>query len=213
LQEAFEAARTGDVERLDALLAADPSLAAARNDQGLSILMQALYHQQAEAAQRLLRAEPALDLFEAAAVGRTDRIEELARQDPATAVAFAPDGFTALHFAAFFAQPAAVEAMLRHGARVNAVSGNPSAVTPLHSAVAGASAEAVAFLLAAGAEVDARQAGGFTPLMGAAFAGLADVVEQLLAAGADPALSNDEGKTAADLAAERGHSDLEARLR
>ena len=39
-----------------------------------------------------------------------------------------------------------------------------------------------------------------------------ELVERLLAAGADPAAANDDGTTAAELAAAGGHAELAARL-
>ena len=70
----------------------------------------------------------------------------------------------------------------------------------------------VALLLEKGASVNARQVGGFTPLMSAAAANRRDLAELLLAHGADPALTNDQGQTAADFARERGHTELAAWL-
>jgi ankyrin repeat protein len=85
-------------------------------------------------------------------------------------------------------------------------------VQALHAAVASRNAEAVALLLDRGADPNARQQVGYTPLMGAANAGREDLVDLLLRHGADRTLVNDEGKTAADIARERGHAAVAARL-
>ncbi len=207
---AIAAVTGGDTARLDELLAADPTLAYARDEMGVSVLMQALYHRQTEAARRLLRTGMKLDLFEAASLGRVERVEELANAE--TVGAFSSDGFTALHFAAFFGQPEAIEVLLRHRPALNLPARNAMAVAPLNSAVASGSAGSVALLVAAGADVDFPQRGGFTPLMGAAFAGNEEMVEILLAAGADPTLTNAEGQSAAQLAEAQGHPGLAMRL-
>lgn len=215
----LEAIRRGDAETLRGLLQEHPELAHGRDVQGVSMVMHSLYHRQEELTEILLearRAEPAgkeegegLDLFEAAALGRAERVAEILAADPAQISATAPDGFSALHLAAFFAREEAVRRLLALGAPVAATTAaNPTAVQPLHSAVAGGSAEVVRHLLAAGADPDARQQMGFTPLMGAAGGGHREMVEALLAAGADPALVSDDGRTAADLARERGHEEL-----
>ena len=78
-------------------------------------------------------------------------------------------------------------------------------VSPLHSAVAAGQHRIAGELIAAGADVNARQQGGFTPLHGAAFSGDIDIANLLLASGADATLRSDDGKTAAEIARERGH--------
>lgn len=207
---AFDAVRSGDLEALDRVLARDPAVAAARDGNGVSLLMLALYHRRDGLARRIAAGvEP--DLFEATALGNTARVSALL--DGGTSVGDrSADGFTALHLAAFFGRPETVEALLSRGADVEAAAANPSKVRPLHSAVAGRSADVVRVLLAAEPDLEAKQEGGFTALMGAAANGLTDLVDLLLAAGADPATTADDGKTAADLARAKGHDGLAARL-
>ena len=67
-EKSFDAVRAGDAETLRALLASNPAIAGARNDQGLSLLMQASYFQRKELVQLLLDAAPPIDIFEAATV-------------------------------------------------------------------------------------------------------------------------------------------------
>ncbi len=211
-ESAFEAVRTGDVEALARTLSTDPQTAKARNDDGVSLLMLALYHRRQDMAKHILAAGVEPDLFESAALGRTERVEELLDAGRVTLEDRSADGFTALHLAAFFAQGETAEALLSRGADVEAEAKNPSRVRPLHSAVAGRSAEVLRILLAADPDLEAQQQGGFTPLMGAAANGLEDLVDLLLAAGADPETTADDGKTAADFALAKGHEDLAERL-
>ena len=205
----FEILRKGDFTAMKALLSSQPEIARVRDPQGVSILLHTLYQQQPEWAEELLARLEALgdelDLFEAAALGRVERVGELVGSDAGAVTREAGDGFTALHLAAFFSQPEIARLLLEEGAAVDAVAGNPIEVRPLHSAVAAGCLPIVSDLLERNAEVDSRQAGGFTPLMGAAAAGHEEIVRLLLDSGADPALESDQGQTAADLARDRGH--------
>jgi ankyrin repeat protein len=212
----FAAIDMGDADGVAGLLAEDPSLAAARDPDLVSAPMHALYRGHPRLAELLAESLPELDVFEAAALSRPTRVRALLATDASVAQAFTADGFTALHYPAFFGGPAAAEVselLLAAGADVNARSANSFDVLPLHSACAGNHDEVVAILIAAGADVHARQAGGHTPLHGAAQNGADLTVDRLLAAGADRVARNDAGETAADLAAAAGHAELAARLR
>ncbi len=202
----FEAVQSGDVEGLKRLVASDPSLATARNDLGLSILLHARYHWRMEMVEVLLSADPPLDIFEAAALGRPDRARDLLNDDASLANAWSADGFTALHLSAYYGQPTTVRVLLERGADVAVTSRNPMTLTPLHSAAANGNREICELLLDHGAEVNARQHGGWTPLFSAAARGDAELVQFFLDHGADHALTQAEGKTPCDVAAERGHS-------
>ena len=211
--ELLEAVNTGDADRVGAILAADPSLVSARDEAGVSALMLARYRFDREATDALLAADPELDVFEAATLGYIDRLRERLLEDPAAAEAFSADGFTALHFAAFFGKAEAARLLLEHGARHDVYTRNPFANQPLHAAAAGRHLEVCRVLLAAGADVNAIQHGGFTPLHESAQHGDVEMTELFLSAGADPSLTTDAGETAADLAAAAGHADLATRLR
>ena len=207
------AVRAGDLDGVRRLVRADPRLAAARDGAGLSAVLLARYHGQTEIAGALLAAGPALDIVEAAAVGRTERLRELLASAPDLARAYAADGFTALHLAAFFGQREAAATLLDHGAEVNAVARNSMRVAPLHSAAAGPHLALCALLLDHGADVHARQGGGWTALHAAAQHGHHELVDLLCAHGADRAARTDDGQTPADTAATAGYEGLAAALR
>ena len=85
----------------------------------------------------------------------------------------------------------------------------------LHAACAGRRLGKAGFLRLIEATGDpdiAQKPSGFTPLMIAAGSGIADAVDALLAVGADRSKTSSDGKTAADFARERGHTEIVARL-
>ena len=205
-----------DEPAVEALLTTHPDLALTRDEDGVSAILHALYRGRRAIAQQIAAVLVDLDVFDAAALARAPRVRALVAVEPELAMARTADGFTALHYPAFFGGAEAAEVariLIDAGADVNARSANDFSVLPLHSAVAGAHDDVAAVLIEAGADVNARQRHGWTPLHGAAQNGAAVSVERLLAAGADPRARNDEGVTAADLAAAAGHEALAARLR
>ena len=148
-----------------------------------------------------------MDLFEAASFGELDRITELLAYDPALIDGFSGDGFTALHFAAFFGGPEAARLLINHGADIDTHGRGWMTGTALNSAASAGHGDTARILLAAGADPDARQAGGWTPLHAAAHRGDAELARTLLGAGADPAATNDEGQSVLDLARETADPD------
>lgn len=165
-----------------------------------SALMAALYNREFDEAERLVDALDHLTLFEASAVGDVDRVRTLLDEQPESVEDIAPDGFTALHLAAFFGWEPVAALLIERNADANAVAANPSRVRPLHSAVAARSVRVAEILLAAGADPNAQQIGGWTALMAAAKHGHVPLVEALLAANADASITADDGSTAIDLA-------------
>jgi uncharacterized protein len=152
----------------------------------LSPILEALYKGDRERARALAAEADSLDVLETAALGDA-RLEQLLGEDPEGARMWSPDGFTALHYAAFFGSPEAVRALVAAGADLEARSTNqefaPEA-TPLHSAVAAGRMDNAEVLLEAGADPNARQHGGFTPLMEAEQRGDLDLAELLIQHGA-----------------------------
>jgi ankyrin repeat protein len=199
----FEAIRAGDVVRVRELVAEDPARAAARDELGLSAVLTALYHRQPEALEALLDARPELDVLDAAATGRLDVLRAQLDSDPGALGARSPEGFTALHLAAFFGGGAAVRLLLAAGAPPDADADNPPRVRPLHSATAAGDHDAVLALLEAGADPNVRQEGGYTPLLQAAHADDPELARMLLEHGADRTLAADDGRDPAAMAGDR----------
>ena len=201
--ELFTAIGAGDGARVDALLDGDSALASARNHQGLSAVLAALYCRQEDILAAFLDRHPPLDLFEAAALGLHELLGEFLDSGDDVG-AWSTDGFSPLHLAAFFGRTATVRMLLERGAQVDRPSRNGMKVTPLHSAAAGHHAGIGALLLAAGADPNARQQGGFVPLHAAAQNGDLPLVRALLDHGADRDARDDDGRSPAVIAGEKG---------
>jgi ankyrin repeat protein len=137
----------------------------------MSELLQAVYRGDQARVDELLAAEPELDVFEAAAVGRVERLRQLLEEDPSLANAWAEDGFQPLGLASFFGHVDAARLLVERGAHVNSASRNDFKVMPLHSAAATGDPETryelATLLLEHGADPNARQQDDFTPLMAA----------------------------------------------
>jgi ankyrin repeat protein len=100
-------------------------------------LLEALYRGDDERVGELLAANPQLNVFEAAAFGRTERLEELLVEDPDNANAYGDDGFQPLGLACFFGHVEAARLLLDHGADPNTLSRNEHIKTnALHAAAA-----------------------------------------------------------------------------
>ena len=209
----FEAIAAGDLERVRQLIAEDPSQARARDEQGLSAVIQARYHGRDDIVTVLLETVSRLDVFEAAAVGRVERVRELLDGDRELVSAFSTDGFTPLHLAAFFGHAEVAELLLERGADVASVARNQMRVMPLHSAAAGKHVAIARLLVEHGADVNASQERGFTPLHAAAQNGDVELARLLLEGGADPEPATEDGRRAADFAAEKGHDEVLTVLR
>jgi len=211
--ELFAAIQADDAAKVKSFLAAEPVLATARNDKGLSAVLWARYSNRLQALAALLAAKPQLDIFEAAAAGEQARVQELLARDPGLALAASGDGGTALHLAAFFSHAEIALLLIRAGADVNAVAPGFGNVQPLHSAAAGRALSIVKMLLEAGADPNARQQMGYTPLHSAANNGDVETARLLLERGADPAVKTDAGQTALAIAEEKGKGEVAELLR
>ncbi len=212
----LDAIDAGDTAAVDGLLASDPSLATSRDPDGLSVVLHACYRRHFAMAARLgeaLAAAGRLDLLDAAALGRAADVTAILDGDRGALEAWSPDGFSALHYAAYFGNAETARALLREGADARAPSRNPMGVLPHHSAASAGRGDVVQVLLDAGAPADATSHGGHTALHSAAANGDLALVQLLLARDVIPGRPTDDGRTAADLAEAAGHETVAAVLR
>ena len=168
-----------------------------------SELLDALYKGDSDAVEAKLGESSELTIFEAAAVGETARVHELLLLEGGFVDQWSPDGFTALHLAAFFGHEDIARELLRRGAEVNAVSRNALGVQPINSAAAAGHTGIVRALLDHGADPNARLEGGFTPIHAAAQNGNDELRALLVERGADENAVTDDGKTVADFRQEQ----------
>jgi uncharacterized protein len=136
----------------------------------MSELLQALYAGNRTRAEELLAGNPELNVFEAAACGRAQRLRELLDHDPSLVNAFGDDGFHPLGLACFFGNIDTARLLLERGADVNALSRNEHIQTAaIHAAAASGEEGAderrryqlVKLVLDHGADPNLPQGGGF----------------------------------------------------
>lgn len=211
----FEAIARRDMRRVRELIGARPDLARSANADGLPVLVFARYVGEAAIVEALLAAGPPLDVFASSQIDDKDALRRLLDASPELVFAYSDDGFTALHFAAYYGAPAAMRLLLDRGANGEAVTKNFLMNMPIHAAAAAAVGrlEACETLIECGANVNARQHGGNAPLHTAGFRGDRGLAELLLRHGADASAMNDDGQTAAGIASSHGFSQLAALLR
>jgi uncharacterized protein len=207
IEEFVEAIKEGDFHRVQQMIEQDPSLTDAKSSSGVSAILLALYYGSPAIAELLIAQDASLDIFEAAAAGKLNRVRLLLDEQPSLVNAFASDGFQPLGLAAFFGHAHIVELLLARGAEVNSASANAQRVMPLHSAVAGQHVEVARMLLEHGADVNAKQQDEFTPLHEAAQNGQLEMIQLLLAFGAKKDQQKSDGQTAFSIALEKGFSE------
>ena len=204
-----QALRDRDLAKVKVLISAEPALAGAALQGGVSALMLAVNYGFNEAVDALWEAHPGPTLGESVAVGYLPRVLALLSEAPASVNAPGPDGWTPLHLAGFFGRLEVARALLAAGGDLARRSNNEAANQPLHAALAGQrSPLLVHAFLEAGAHVNGRAAGGVTPLHLAAARGDDELVSILRAHGADMAARLESGQTPGELASERGHNDM-----
>lgn len=172
---------------------------------GISPLLFALYNGARDIAE-LLRTFRPLDIHEAAAINDARQVAQLTAAQPALLESFSPDGWTPLHLAAFMGARESLLVLVGMGAALDQVSTNPMQNTPMHAAIAGAAGETLApLLIGLGASVQWVGGSGVNALHLAASRGFEGLCRLLLSRGADRLARTEEGKTAAEIARERGH--------
>jgi RNA polymerase sigma factor (sigma-70 family) len=215
----LKAARAGDVERVKALLKADPRLLVARDPMGNTALIIAVNGGHDALADLLYDAGVEPGLHEAAAIGDTSRVRDALERHPEQLDTYSPEGFTPLALAAHFGHVDVMRLLIDRGADVNLVATHRLAVTPLHAALFGRQIDAARILIECGADVTLARGGsgwkraGWTPLHYAAGMGLTTLVQPLLDRGADPSRRDQEGKTPLEIAIDANYGDIADVLR
>jgi ankyrin repeat protein len=191
----FDAIEAGDLDRVREV-AAEDARAGLRRRGGVSAVMTACYHRRRDMVEALRPADAELNVWEAAALGRTGRLRALVEADRSAVEAVAPDGFRPLALAAFFGHAAGVQVLLEHGADVGARGTGAIRTTALEAAAAANETEIARLLLHAGADPRSAEPGGFTPLHAAAHHRNRELYDALVAHGAVPDAITADGRSA-----------------
>jgi uncharacterized protein len=100
-------------------------------------LLDALHRGDEETVAQLLARQPELNVFEAAALGKADRLREILAAEPESANAYGDDGFQPLTLACFYGHVDAARVLLEHGADPNTLGRHEHIQTnALHAAAA-----------------------------------------------------------------------------
>jgi ankyrin repeat protein len=152
------------------------------------------------------------DLSDAAQSGDLTRLRALLEGNRSFASMPDDQGYTPLHYAAYFGHVEAARYLLGIGADLAAISLDPLRSQPLHAAASSGHLEIATMLLQAGADSNAEQTAQWTPLHSAAAGGHAEIAALLLRSGSDPSRQSASGATPLALAEERGHTAVVAVL-
>jgi RNA polymerase sigma factor (sigma-70 family) len=210
----LNAARSGNVNRVQELLCRNRRLLTARDWLGNSALIMAVNSGQTAVAEMLFRAGVVPDVHEAAAIGDSARVADCLRGEPECLDSFSSEGFTPLGLAAHFGHLETTQLLLDRGADASIVSRNPLQLTPLHAALFGKRVETARLLIERGSNVNIGRGGagwpraGWTALHYVAGFGLIELIEILLAHEADLNARDEEGRTPLDVAVAEGQDEV-----
>src|SRR5919197_2476787 len=156
----------------------------------MSDVLQAIYRGDRAEAERLAEGKE-LDVFEASALGRTDRVRELLDADASLVNAYGDDGFHPVGLASFFGHVDTAQLLYERGADANQIARNEHIQTAAIHAAAAAEGkgedtryELVKLALEHGADPNLEQGGGFRAIDAARQNGDARAEQLLLDHGA-----------------------------
>lgn len=202
-----------DEQKIIEFLEANPAVLTTKDEKGPSGLMLIAYHRLAGVMPKAQQLTPSMDLYESIAYGQLEGVKEAIADQADLLNQAAPDGFSPLCLAAYFAQFEVAKWLTEQGADVNQAATNPSQVAPIHAAVAANHLELVEWLIDKGADVSLTQTQGVTPLHSAAHRGNLAIVKALIEAGANTETKMDSGETALSFAEKDGHESVIAYLK
>lgn len=152
-------------------------------------------------------------IVQAAISGNKEKVIEFIKMNPSAVNKFSDDGWTLLHLAAYLGHKELARFLIESGADIHIRAKNENKNTPLQAAIANKKSELVAFLIEKGSDVNVIQSGGWTGLHEAALLGSEEIVMLLLENGANKMIKKNDGKTAYDIALEKGYTHLLHHLR
>jgi ankyrin repeat protein len=98
-EELLTAIQQADLATVERLIAMDRSLVNSQDAQGISAVMVSVYYGKPEITSLLLKKRPRLNLYDACAIGKVDRVKSILKRKPKLLNEFAPEGFQPLGLA------------------------------------------------------------------------------------------------------------------
>jgi len=216
MEKLFDSINKTDIPALQLLLQENPEYLAQTNSASITPLLYSLYTGKPEIATIIYATGYSFTLHECVAMNDIDRVKKLIDENPSSVNSLSPDGWTALHLAAFFGHRELVNLLLGKGATIDAPSRSSASYgnSPLQAAIAMSHYEVVKLLIERGANVNfVQQPGGLTPLHIAASRNDVNIVRLLIDNGADKQAMTDDGKKPVDIAKERNNTEIERYLK
>ena len=204
--EFLESIQKGDKVKVNQLLATNPELANSKTKDGVSVILHAFYYGQTDIARAIAEKKKDHNVFEAAVLGRLERVKSLVTRDHSLVGSYSPDGFSVLALSAYLGQKDVTEFLIANGADVNAVAKNPTGFTALTGATANNHADIAKMFVNHGANVNYRYEEGASPLMEASANGNVELVKFFLEKGADPNSKTKDGKNPLSFARDKNHT-------
>jgi len=200
----------GDVKTVERFLSKDASLRYARDANGQSVYLLAAYAAQPAVMKLFEDKGLVLDVYEAAAGGKLDRVMEFLRPAPGLVKMPNTAGDTPVHVAALCGRSEVIENMIAYGPDFALRNPNRKNATAAHLGLQSASqaaAESMAFaMIGNGLDPNLADAEGNTILHGVAHTGYPRVIRLLLQKGGDATARNAAGRTALDIAVASGNT-------
>jgi ankyrin repeat protein len=189
--EIHEAAELGNLDKVKACLSQDPKLIDSKDAKGRTVMARASLSGKKEVVEFLLENGAVEDIFAAAIVGHTDKVDAFLKQDKNLVNARDKGGKEPLHWAALYGQKEVADLLLAQKADVNAL--DEQGFTPLHWAAMFNRSDVTKVLLTNKADMNLKAPRfGWTPLRLAVLNGNLSAAEALLNGGADPNVKDDE---------------------
>jgi ankyrin repeat protein len=208
---------SGNLQAVQEFIARDPSLLYARDATGQSVYLLAAYASRAAVMSWFESKGLVLDVHEAAAGGKLDRVNELLRGAPGLVKMANPAGDTPLHVAALCNRSEVIENVIAFGPDFALRNPKRRNATAAHFGLRfapQAPAEAMAFaMIGNGLDANLTDDNGDTILHTAAYTGYSRILRLLLQKGGQADVRNTAGKTPLDIAIANGHSEAADLLR
>lgn len=201
----LDAIMKGEMDKVKTIAAESPKLIFEIWEGGNTALGIALFGgRHKNIVEYLLSIDAAVSHWDMAALGRVDDLEKAIKEDSEKLSARNPTGFTALHVAAMNDQCEAIKTLLSLGIDPDIESTGQIEASTLELVVATtANFDSIKMLIEAGADVKRKVIGGGAYLHLAVNTASVEKVKYFLDRGVDPTMTDDEGKTALDVAKER----------